>query len=71
MIKQQPQQSAIILNPLTGNNINYNDNILSALSVSLPTNHYPKNDNGFDSRPRLRENKSSEGAGGTSQAVCR
>jgi len=45
IIKQQ-QQSAIILNSLTGNNINYNDNILSALSVYLPTtttgNYYPK-----------------------------
>jgi hypothetical protein len=67
MIKQQ-QQSAIILNSLIGNNINYNDNNLSALSVSLPTtttgNPYPKTTN--DARPRLRENKSSEGAGGTS-----
>jgi len=63
----------MIFNSLTRNNINYNDNILSALSVSLPTNYdwkpLSRNDNGFDSRPRIRENKSSEGDGGTSQAV--
>jgi hypothetical protein len=74
IIKQQ-QQSAQTLNSLTGNNINYNDNILLALSVSLPTSYdwtpLSKNDNGFDSKLKPRENKSSEGDDATSQAVCR
>jgi hypothetical protein len=73
MIKQQ-QQSAQILNSLR-NNINYNDNILLELSVPLPTSYdwkpLSKNDNGFDSKSNLHENKTSQGADATSLAVCR